>query len=206
MAPIQLMSECFEDEILELELPPPDTRLLDGINWGRFDEFFTPAFWKGQAWICGRKQRHQQYRLGKTLLEEAAACVLGGHGMPAEVGVAAFYHLSRCGFFATGRAASVDEGDLEMALMVPLVCGQRQVRYRFPRQKARCLAPLLRSLAVDPPPVSDHNTFREWFLSFQGIGPKTASWITRNWLDSDSVAILDVHIHRAGVLCGIFHS
>ena len=34
-------------------------------------------------------------------------------------------------------------------------------------------------------------------LSFEGIGPKTALWIVRNYLDSDDVAIIDVHVLRA---------
>lgn len=33
---------------------------------------------------------------------------------------------------------------------------------------------------------------------------KTASWVARNWLDADDVAILDIHIYRAGVLGGFF--
>jgi thermostable 8-oxoguanine DNA glycosylase len=41
-------------------------------------------------------------------------------------------------------------------------------------------------------------------LTFPGIGPKTASWITRNSLHSDDVAILDIHIIRAGLLMGLF--
>ena len=34
-------------------------------------------------------------------------------------------------------------------------------------------------------------------LSFEGIGPKTASWIVRNHMGSDDVAIIDVHVLRA---------
>lgn len=34
------------------------------------------------------------------------------------------------------------------------------------------------------------------------IGPKTASWIVRNYRKSDCVAIIDIHIHRAGLLAG----
>ncbi|MGY3221470.1 thermostable 8-oxoguanine DNA glycosylase [Bradyrhizobium sp. USDA 4512] len=41
-------------------------------------------------------------------------------------------------------------------------------------------------------------------MKIPGVGPKTASWITRNWLGSDEVAILDIHIIRAGVLIGLF--
>ena len=41
-------------------------------------------------------------------------------------------------------------------------------------------------------------------MELPGIGPKTASWIVRNWLGSDDVAILDVHVLRAGILMGLF--
>jgi N-glycosylase/DNA lyase len=41
-------------------------------------------------------------------------------------------------------------------------------------------------------------------MRLPGIGPKTASWITRNWLGSDAVAILDVHVIRACCLMGLF--
>lgn len=41
-------------------------------------------------------------------------------------------------------------------------------------------------------------------LAFKGIGPKTASWIVRNHLGSDEVAILDIHVIRAGRLIGLF--
>jgi N-glycosylase/DNA lyase len=38
----------------------------------------------------------------------------------------------------------------------------------------------------------------------KGIGLKTASWITRNWRDSDRVAVIDIHIQRAGQHIGLF--
>jgi hypothetical protein len=33
---------------------------------------------------------------------------------------------------------------------------------------------------------------------------KTASWIARNWLRADDVAILDVHVMRVGQLANVF--
>ena len=39
-------------------------------------------------------------------------------------------------------------------------------------------------------------------MELPGIGPKTASWVARNWLAADDVAILDIHILRAGLLGG----
>lgn len=41
-------------------------------------------------------------------------------------------------------------------------------------------------------------------MSIKGIGPKTASWVARNWLDAEDVAILDIHIYRAGLLAKFF--
>ncbi|MGK7863061.1 hypothetical protein [Falsiroseomonas sp. E2-1-a4] len=41
-------------------------------------------------------------------------------------------------------------------------------------------------------------------MRLNGIGPTTASWIARNWLGAASVAILDIHVIRAGQLIGLF--
>jgi thermostable 8-oxoguanine DNA glycosylase len=45
---------------------------------------------------------------------------------------------------------------------------------------------------------------RDALVTLPGVGPKTASWIVRNWRGSDEVSILDVHILRAGRTLGIF--
>jgi thermostable 8-oxoguanine DNA glycosylase len=79
------------------------------------------------------------------------------------------------------------------------------MRYRYPRQKARYLSAALRRLADEVPPTDDVS-FRDWLTEFDGIGPKTASWVTRNYRHSDQVAILDVHIQRAGRLAGVFYA
>ena len=41
-------------------------------------------------------------------------------------------------------------------------------------------------------------------MTLPGVGAKTASWIVRNWLGSDQVAILDIHVVRAGLLMNLF--
>ena len=41
-------------------------------------------------------------------------------------------------------------------------------------------------------------------MRLPGIGPKTASWIARNWLNSNEVAILDICVIRAGQLMNLF--
>ena len=46
------------------------------------------------------------------------------------------------------------------------------------------------------PAFSVGRHLRDWLLDVPGIGHKTTSWIARNWLHADDVAILDIHIMR----------
>lgn len=186
-------------EVQRLHLPAPRSEVMAGVQWGRFDEFFTPAFWVARAWIDGREGGHEKYTLGRSLREEVAACLLGGFGMPAEIGVEAFHRLRTRRLLRAGVTAAV----LELALAEPLTIGGRSVRYRYPRLKSRFIAKALARLESETPPTGNIE-FRDWLVSFDGIGPKTASWITRNYRHSDEVAILDIHIQRAGRLAGIF--
>lgn len=64
----------------------------------------------------------------------------------------------------------------------------------------------MRMIEDNPPATIQARQFRDDLMEIPGIGPKTASWIARNWLGSDEVAILDIHIIRAGVLIGLFDS
>ncbi len=141
------------------------------------------------------------FRLGRSLEEEVMACLLGGYGIPSEVGLAA-YEVVREAWHS--RPSEVTRQDrLEAILSAPLHVGGRTVRYRFPAQKAGYLSAALASLpSLDR---SLHDTaFRDLLCGLRGIGPKTASWIVRNWRGSDEVAILDVHILRAGRALGLF--
>jgi thermostable 8-oxoguanine DNA glycosylase len=98
----------------------------------------------------------------------------------------------------------VTQDEIASALKERLSFGSRSFRYRFPNRKAAYLAPILNALSRETPPMHDHKCFRNWFLRFAGVGLKTASWITRNWLNSSSVAILDIHVVRCGCICGLF--
>ena len=53
------------------------------------------------------------YRLGRTLAEEFAACLLGGHGIPAPVGIAAYERLRERGILC---GAGASEQQLEALL------------------------------------------------------------------------------------------
>lgn len=188
------------DQLEYLLLPDPRSLVLPGVRWGKFQHFLTPAYWKSQCWQSP-VDGEPSYRLGETLAEEAAACCLGGHGIPAEIGVAAFRSLRAVGAFAQHDITARQLLDL---LSTPIFLGSRRIQYRFPRQKSEYLAPLLQAIHSCPPGENDHRAFRDWFLQFKGVGLKTASWITRNWLGSSQVAIIDIHIQRSCAFCGLY--
>jgi len=184
-----------------IELPAPSEEAMPGVTWGLVDAFPTPAYWVYQVMarrFCGSVIRS---RLGANLIEEVAACILGGHGIPGRVGVAAFNHLKLCGLFS--RPSS--ETELYAQLLEPLNIDGRSVRYRFARQKSKYLVAALRILYEEAAvPISSGRELRDWLLRLPGAGFKTASWIARNYLDADDVAILDVHVLRAGRTAGFF--
>lgn len=187
--------------VVKVDLPPPDSDALPGVPWGAIEAFPSPAYWTYQVIarrISGAQLRH---RLGSTLTEEVAACLLGGHGIPASVGIAAFQKLRSRGVL-NGQPT---ESELLGLLSEPLDIDDRQVRYRFARQKARYLSVALSRLALEHPPLTSGRALRDWLVQLPGIGFKTASWVARNWLDADDVAILDIHILRAGALARFFH-
>jgi hypothetical protein len=78
-----------------------------------------------RSWIDGENSELIRYSIGRSLREEVAACLLGGHGMKAEIGVAAFRRLQDRGLL-TGVS---DEREIELALMEPFVIQGRSVRY-----------------------------------------------------------------------------
>lgn len=187
----------LDSRVVHIELPPPDADVLPGVQWGRVDAFPTPAYWAYQAHARRIVGSPIRYRLGATLAEEVGACLLGGHGIPARIGLAAFEHVRERGAFI---GAAPGEDKLREWLSEPMACDCRLVRYRFAAQKARYLAAALRELSFAGAPTSSGRALRDWLIELPGIGLKTASWVARNWLDADDVAILDIHILRAGVL------
>jgi N-glycosylase/DNA lyase len=173
------------------------------LAWGHGWQVGTAAYWvavtEAAATDGTLRQGPGRHRLGRDLTEEVAACLLGGHGMPYEIGLAAFRAVRDAGLLA--RSSQVHE--LERVLRQPLEVGGRTVHYRFASQRARWLAAALRHIWTQLPPDRAEE-LRDWLLLVPGIGPKTAGWIVRNHLGSDEVAIIDVHVLRAGVDAGVF--
>ena|SRR5208283_4096209 len=197
----QLVHRRVDHEWEAISLPSPDEHVIPGVPWGKVDQLFTPAFWATQAWLRQKELDHFYYKLGTTLHEEVAACLLAGYGMPSEVGISAFRALRLRGLL-DGRPVSAEE--IYEVLRYPFRLGSRSLTYRFAKQKSIYLSEYLREVPFLNPPEADPLAFRKWLLRFRGIGMKIASWITRNWLESDSVAVIDVHVYRAGLLARLY--
>jgi thermostable 8-oxoguanine DNA glycosylase len=189
----------IDGNIEEHVVPERVVELMPGVQWGAPDELFTPAFWKYQSEAQMRRNRYRSHRLGETLLEEIAVCLLGGYGIPAEMGMVAFYRL-REGGMLSGEAC---EDEIHEHLTRPFEMEGKLRRYRFASQKASYLARSLKRAREFPLDMQERD-LRGRLLDLPGIGPKTASWIVRNHLDSDQVAIIDVHLHRACVMMNVF--
>jgi len=192
---------CFDHTVIHIQLPAPEREVMDGIKWGLIEAFLSPAYWAYQVLARRIEGKSIQYKLGRTLKEEVGACLLGGHGIPAKMGLAAYEHVKAFGAF--GPVAPTGD-DLLNWLLQPIEVDGRFLHYRFARQKAKYLAAALSKLQSELPPVDSGLALRNWLTQIPGIGLKTASWIARNWLDADDVAILDIHILRAGMIAGFF--
>ncbi|WP_110643248.1 8-oxoguanine DNA glycosylase [Salinicola sp. CPA57] len=198
---MQLGAIFMEQVVFNVELPKAEAEVIPGVPWGAMEAFSTPAYWAYQVYARRLTGNRINYKLGETLKEEVGACLLGGHGIPSNVGIAAFHHLRERGAFGEHPPS---EATLLEWLKEPLTIDTRQVRYRFAKQKARYLSAALRKLSAERPPMTTGKKLRDWLLDVPGIGYKTASWVARNWLDADDVAILDIHILRAGFMGKFF--
>lgn len=187
----------------KIRLPPPSECVMRGIKWGRYDRTFTPAFWKAQTLI--RPHESIEYKWGSCLKDEIVACILGGYGVTAEMSAAAFKALKeQDALDTTGKTDAQIYQQIIKILSSKLNVGGHNIHYRFAKQRAKRIFLALLKLKAEIPPESDLK-FRAWVKSFNGIGAKTASWITRNWLGSDNVAIIDIHIFRACTIMGLFN-
>lgn len=187
-------------DYLPISLPSPYSEVIPGVAWGHVEDAFTPAFWKHQSLLkrLAVVDVHN-FRLGLSLMEEVSVCLLGGYGMPAELGLAAFERL-RDQELLDGRARA---SDIENALSLPFDIFGKSRKYRFLRQKSQYLSATLQILCCKATP-NNPKKLRDYLTTLPGIGPKTASWVVRNHYGSDDVAILDVHIIRAGIEIGLF--
>ncbi|WEK34737.1 MAG: hypothetical protein P0Y53_19800 [Candidatus Pseudobacter hemicellulosilyticus] len=196
-----VLNFCPNHYVIEKYLPHVDNELLPGVKWGHYCQLYSPAFWKYMYLVYGPHIDYNNHKIGTTIIEEIVACILGGYGMPSELGIAAFERLRSESLIKPG----ISFKKIHQALNDPFELQDGSLkRYRFYNQKSKYVYNLLQRSDLDKIPLEDDGSLRTWLLSVDGIGFKTASWITRNWLQSENVAILDIHILRAGKIAGFF--
>ncbi|WP_036308714.1 hypothetical protein [Methylosinus sp. LW3] len=180
----------------------PEDEVVPGVRYGRQEWVPTPAFWAAMADLEGDEVDDYVSPRGTPLAEDLAFCLLGGYGVKMELNRAAWERLDEAGAL---RAIDVPSAaEFEALLSEPLRVNGRLQKYRYPRQRAGRLHVALKFLRDSPPDTNDPIAFRNRMMELPGIGPKTASWIVRNHIGSDEVAILDVHVLRAGIMIGLF--
>lgn len=159
----------LESMTINVELPEAEAEVVPGVPWGAVGAFPTPAYWAYQVMARRIEARSVRYKLGKTLREEVGACLLGGHGIPASIGLLAYQHLKAKGAF---EAEPPDEQVLFRWLSEPMLHQGRLLRYRFANQKARYLAAAMRKLAQEAPPSSPAVTCAIGSPPSQGLDTK----------------------------------
>lgn len=181
--------------------PNEHIEVIPGIKWGNYSKLYTPAFWKLLYVYYGNSAETISHRLSTSLVEEIVACLLGGYGIPSEIGMMAFKRLREGNLIQEGvKFESIYE-----ALSTPFLNNKgKEIYYRFYNQKSKYVYKFLNRNNLNKIPLKQDIELRNWLLTIEGIGLKTASWITRNWLQSNNVAIIDIHILRAGQLTGFF--
>lgn len=180
--------EC--DKIYEL------SRNLSNIDWEEAGRLYTKAYWEVQYYLA--KHDSNSFKLGSNLLEEIVACLLGGYGLKAEMGLLAYHRLRNLRLIRPNVSLS----EIECAISRPFSLNGRTVHYRFPHQKAKYIYSFLQREDICEFNHMHGCALRNRLMSVNGIGPKTASWIARNYGECEDVAIVDIHIYRAGRLAG----
>lgn len=180
----------------------PEDEIVPGVVFGRREWIASPAFWVAMVDLQGNEVENYSSPSGAPLADDLAFCVLGGYGVKMELNEAAWLRLQEAGVFSRSPVPDADE--IEELLSIPLNVSGRLQRYRYPRQRAHRLNVALNAIRAKPPSAENPLKLREQLMELPGIGPKTASWIARNWLGTDEVAILDVHVLRAGKMMGLF--
>lgn len=199
----QTLRYWINDEEIVRYVPDADEHVIPGVRWGEPWTLFTPAYWLSQFWMNDLDKIMQSpYQARGSLAEEVVFCLLGGFGITAEQATAAFEACCEANLIKT---LETDPDLWTEVLLKPLSVNGRKQHYRFPNQKAKFIAAAMKYLSEHRLDKVSGIALRDSLLKIDGIGPKTAGWITRNYADADDVAILDIHLVRAGVLCGIFN-
>lgn len=174
---------------------------LLGVPFGTPDQLLSPAYWK-QRCAQNEKVGHDYISTDSSLAEEVGFCLLGGYGVREELASAYYQLLKSQNVFLLPFCSS--EGEIYELLRTPVKLNGKEHRYRFPGQKSERISRAMRELSEMQLPTDSGKEFRDALTKIHGIGPKTASWIARNWFGAQDVAILDIHLLRACRYMGLF--
>ncbi|AGH94317.1 hypothetical protein [Pseudobdellovibrio exovorus] len=179
-----------------VELNIPNYPSTIKLKVGKDINFGSAAYWIYQ-WHSNPEKIQ---KTGRSLSQEILACMLGGYGITGELSNAYYEKITS----QVSDLSSLNSSTLEAILRSPVLINGRNVKYRYPTQKARQISAALNEASAKHWENLAPLALRESLLNLTGIGLKTASWIVRNYTASDEVAIIDIHLHRAGVLAGFF--
>lgn len=198
----QTISFWIDGSEFSREIPGPREEVIPGVCWGEPWALFTPAYWLSQLWMTGLDKAERSPYMGRgSLVEEVVFCMLGGYGITAELATEVFNRVKSKNLIS----------DLECShevwldqLKEPILLDGKYRHYRYPNQKAKFIAGAMAHIKSTSLSGKMGKELRDELLKINGIGLKTAGWVVRNYLDSDDVAILDIHLIRACQLCNVF--
>ena len=138
-------------EVLQ-HLPNEQQELMPGLKWGSAYQLYTPAFWKYQYLTNSFPANTETHRLAGSVRDEIVMCMLGGYGIPSEMGIIAFDRLkSECLIQPFIKLEILME-----ALSRPFdLEGGKKVRYRFARQKAEYIYAFLNRPDINDIPATN---------------------------------------------------
>lgn len=193
-----------QNDVILKTLPDQDEIIYSSIKWGKVTNVFTPAFWLSQVLMHDAQEDDYYYKIGNSLEEEIVVCLLGGFGIKEELCLASFSALKQHNIINNIENTSIDE--IKYILLNKVILNNKHIKYRYYNKKSEYIFKALLKLKQDNLNITELSDIelRNYLVTFQGIGLKTASWVVRNYLNSDNVAILDIHIYRAGVIAGFF--
>ena len=198
---MQSVAVIEDGAVRVIPLAAPDTEVVPGVKWGEPGDLLTPAYWAIRT-LLREDALVEVAEPAASLVEEVTFCLLGGFGVTAELADAFFRHLRHNSVFSdAGRAT---EAHLLYLLSERIPVGESFSKYRYPNQRAARLSEVIPALKDPRFSTDDPRLLRQELLTLDGIGPKTASWIVRNWLKTNDVAIIDIHIIRACQIMGLF--
>ncbi|TXF82497.1 hypothetical protein FUA23_21805 [Neolewinella aurantiaca] len=173
-------------------IPQPSEMVMKRISWGSCETLFTPAYWKLQYHLDHAEEDFSiNHRLSDCIYEEIVGCMLGLYEFQCEYRTEIFYRITHMGSKNWFRGNTV----LNLIL---------SIFPKFPTKRMQYITELISDKDSLHLTIDDDLKLRSQLLQVNGIGWKNASWITRNFLDSEKVVVLDSNVIKACFKMGLY--